>query len=48
MLADGTQDDILRHVIVVRNFVQVSVADNASFKFIAQEKTKGVQAKVAL
>lgn len=48
MLADGTQDDILRHAIVVRNFVQVSVADNASFKFIAQEKTKGVQAKVAL
>jgi hypothetical protein len=48
MLADGIQDDILLHAIVARNFVQVSVVYNAPFKFIAQEKTKSVQAKVAL
>jgi hypothetical protein len=48
MLADGSQDDILVHAIVARNFCHISVIDNAPIKFIAQEKTKGVQAKVAL
>jgi len=48
MLADGIQDDILVHAIVARNFCHISVIDNAPIKFIAQEKTKGVQSKVAL
>ena len=36
IVADGTQDDILLHANVLRNFGQSSVADNALIEFIAQ------------
>ena len=36
IVADGTQDDILLHANVLRNFGQSSVADNARIEFIAQ------------
>ena len=48
IVADGTQDDILLHANVLRNFGQSSVADNARIEFIAQGTTKGVQATVVL
>ena len=48
IVADGTQDDILLHANVLRNFVQSSVADNARIEFIAQGTTKSVQATVVL
>jgi cold shock CspA family protein len=48
IVADGTQDDILLHANVLRNFGQSSVADNAQIEFIAQGTTKGVQATVVL
>ena len=48
IVADGTQDDILLHANVIRNFGQSSVADNARIEFIAQGTTKGVQATVVL
>ena len=44
IVADGTQDDILLHANILRNFGQSSVADNARIEFIAQGTTKGVQA----
>ena len=48
IVADGTQDDILLHANVLRNFGQSSVADNARIEFIAQGTTIGVQATVVL
>ena len=36
IVADGTQDDILLHANVLRNFGQSSVADNAWIEFLAQ------------
>ena len=48
IVADGTQDNILLHANVLRNFGQSSVADNARIEFIAQGTTKGVQATVVL
>lgn len=48
IVADGTQDDILLHANVLRNFGPSSVADNARIEFIAQGTTKGVQATVVL
>ena len=48
IVADETQDDILLHANVLRNFGQSSVADNARIEFIAQGTTKGVQATVVL
>jgi cold shock protein len=48
IVADVTQDDILLHANVLRNFGQSSVADNARIEFIAQGTTKGVQAAVVL
>ena len=48
IVADGTQDYILFHANVVRNFVQSSVADNTRIEFIAQGTTKGVQATLVV
>ena len=48
IVADGTQDDILLHANVLRNFGQSSVADNARIEFIAKGTNKGVQATIVL
>jgi CspA family cold shock protein len=48
IVADETQDDILLHANVLRNFGQSSVADNARIEFIAQGTTRGMQATVVL
>lgn len=48
IVADGTQDDILLHANVLRNFGQSSIADIARIEFIAQGTTKDVQATVVL
>jgi len=48
IVADGTQDDILLHGNVLRNFGQSSLADKAHIEYIAHGKSNGVQATAVL
>lgn len=43
IVCDDTEDDVLLHVNVLRNFGQSSIADGAGVRFYAQRTARGVQ-----
>lgn len=48
IISDETQEDILLHANVLRNYGQSSVADGAFITFFAQQTTRGLQATSVL